>query len=186
VVSSLEDIDADARARDAWNAGGPIRVVRLSPWQPAAERTDHAQASTLPGDYSMAPGADLARLLKLTHQDRDAPRHWLLKEGLAAGPMLVLLVRAGSAMRYFVAVAVDWRRGAALEQPERLLAVRGGQVLGFGDLAGPSRIGLEDGRFVLRNMAYALDRPTAERGAALARAWLFSRSGACASIAPTL
>lgn len=183
MVSSLEEIDASARARDAWNVGEQIRVVRLGPWQSMADRPDHEQASTRPGGYSMAPGADLARLLKLTHKDRNAPRHWLLKEGLAAGPMLVLLIRSGGAMRYLVALAVDWRRGAALEQPERVLAVRGGQVLGFGDLAGPISIRLEDGRFILHNTAYALDRPSAGRDAALVRAWLFGAGGACAAIA---
>ena len=183
MVSSLEEIDASARARDAWNVGEQIRVVRLGKWQSMADRPDHEQASTRPGGYSMAPGADLARLLKLTHYQHNTQQHWLLKEGLAAGPMLVLLIRSGSAMRYLVALAVDWRRGTALEQPERVLAVRGGQVLGFGDLAGPTHIRLEDGRFILHNTAYALDRPSAGRDAARLSAWLFGAGGACAAIA---
>lgn len=182
-VSSLGEIDASSRSRDAWNAGEQIRVVRLGPWQSMVDRAGNATAPTDPGGYSMAPGADLARLLQLTHKDRNAPRHWLLKEGTTAGPLLVLLIRSRGALSYLVALAVDWRRGTALEQPERVLAVHGGRVLGFGDLAGPISIRLDGDKFVLYNTAYALDLALPEQESAPARAWLFSRGGACAAIA---
>jgi len=182
-VFSVEEIGASARARDIWNAGEQVRVVRLGGWQSLADRAGHEQASTRPDGYSLEPGANLARLLQLTHKERNAPRHWLLKEG-PAGPLLVLLVRSGTALRYLVAFAIDWRRGAAGEQPERVLAVRGGQVLGFGDLAGSVGIALEDGRFVLYKTAYALDLAARDEKTMPARAWLFGPGGACTAITP--
>jgi hypothetical protein len=183
-VFNVEEISASARARDIWNAGEQVRVVRLGGWQSLADRPGHEQASSRPDGYSLEPGANIARLLRLTHKERNAPRHWLLKEGLAAGPLLVLLIRSGTSLRYLVAFALDWRRGAALEQPERVLAVRGGQVLGFGDLAGPAGIRLEDGRFVLYKTAYALDLAARDEDTMPARAWLFGPGGACTAITP--
>ncbi|WP_128594097.1 hypothetical protein [Paraburkholderia kirstenboschensis] len=184
-VSSVEEIDASARARDTWNAAEQIRAVRLGPWQSMMDRPLHEEASTNPGRYSMAPGADLGRLLQLTRKDRNASRHWLLKEGLEAGPLLVLLIRSGGEMRYIVAFAVDWQRGTALEQPERVLAVHGGRVIGFGDLAGPQSIRLEHDAFMLYSTAYALSLALPKQESAPARAWLFNRDGACGAITPS-
>ena len=179
-VSSLTEILESARTLEAWNTGERIRVVRLSQWQPLAVQP--SGASSMPEGYSLAPGADLAGLLQVTYKNRNAPRHWLLKEGLSAGPMLVLLVRLGAAYRSLFAFAIDWNRGAALEQPERILAVRGGKVLGFGDLGGPIRIRLEQDRFMLQNTAFALDVVTPRDTRGNAKAWLFGPGGACSAI----
>ena len=176
-VSGVEEICASARALETWNGGGRIRVVRLGSWQSLDDRPGHALASADPAGYSLAPGAGLARLLRLTHKDRNAPRHWLLKEGKAAGPLLVMLIRSNTSLRYAVAFAIDWHRGAALEQPERVLAVRGEDVLGFGDLAGPVGIRLEGKEFMLYNTAYALGSMDPEDSSGPARAWLFGRGG---------
>lgn len=183
-VSTPAEIDASVQTRATWNAGHNIRVVQLGPWQPVADQPGHADASIRPEGYSLVPGNDLARLLQLTHKERNSPRHWLLKESLTAGPLLVVLIRAGGALRYLVAAAVDWRRGAALDQPERVLAVRDGQVLGFGDLSGPVGLRLEAGKFMLYNTAYALDwKVSAAGAAAAASAWVFGATGACVGIA---
>ncbi len=179
-VSSLKEILESARTLEAWNTGERIRVVRLGQWQALAVQP--SGASSMPDGYSLAPGADLARLLQATHKDRNEPRHWLLKEGLAAGPLLVLLVRSGAAYRSLFAFEIDWNRGAALEQPERVLAVRARKVLGFGDLGGPIRIRLEQESFMLHHTAFALDVVTPGDTRANAKAWLFGPSGACSAI----
>jgi hypothetical protein len=183
-VSSPEEIEASPRTLAAWNAGQRIRVVRLGEWRQLADRPGSQALVEDPAGYSLAPGAGLARLLRLTRTKAGATRHWLHREGLAAGPLLVLLIRSGTSLRYLVAHAVDWNRGAALEQPERVLAVRAGQVLGFGDLAGPAGIRLENGGFVLYKTAYALDLAMREDNTAPARAWLFGPDGACGAATP--
>lgn len=180
-LSNLADIGASADTTARWNKGDQIRVVRLGDWQSTAEKSG-GNVYTQSENYTQAAGADLARLLQLTWEDRNVSPHWLLKEGKKIGPLLVLLIRTPNMLHYRVALDVSWHSGGALDQPERVLAVRDGRMLGFGDLAGPAGIRMEHDQYLLYSTAYVLDTDASPPKPVVVRAWLFSAGGGCSAV----
>jgi hypothetical protein len=176
-LATVAQIGADARTLQEWNRGVATSVVQLGPWQMLQDAPGLA-AQADAASYSMAAGADLARLLQLTRQARTASRHWLLRSG-AGSARLALLVRVGGAYRCQAAWRIEWRADGSLDQPMRVLAVRDGQVLGFGDLAGPGTIGLEDDHFVLHQTALALAQAGDAGEPGVAACWLFGPGATC-------